>query len=170
VVATSSVGATSTYPDAPNLHWGIYLLLAILTCGLFSKVFTCVQAAWLKRVQPNSTALAFYLGTYALWLFNALRSGVNSAAIFGAAMRHQSLSGYRGHTGWGLGLVYWVLLFTTRIITMNSLQEHFNTAEPIGLRLNPVLAFLFGGVYFQSELNLIHERKQAARYGAVSSY
>jgi hypothetical protein len=46
-----------------------------------------------------------------------------------------------------------------------SLEEHFNGPEPIGLRLNPLLVFLFGGIYFQYQFNRINALKQAARYG-----
>jgi hypothetical protein len=162
--------AASRYPDAPNLHWGLYLLFAILTCGLFSKVMTCVQASWMKKVQANSQALIFYLAAYVLWVVNQFRDRhiLNDRILM---FTHHTY--YTPHTAAGssaLGFFYFVLIIVSRFMMRASLQEHFNTVEPIGLNLNPVLTFFFGGVYFQSELNRINAMKQAARLGAGRTY
>ncbi len=53
---------------------------------------------------------------------------------------------------------------------MSSLEEHFNGPEPVGLRLNGVMVFFFGGVYFQYHLNRINAIKQAARFGAARAF
>ena len=160
------VVSASTYPDAPNLHWGLYLLFAVLTCGLFSKVFTCVQAAWLKRVQPNSQAIVFYAAAYVLWLINTFRSRQNTAALFATLQHHSGIQAEHVAGASILSIVYFALIIGSRFVTRASLQEHFNTVEPIGLHLNPVMTFFFGGVYFQAELNRINSMKQAARLNA----
>ena len=150
------------YPDPPNLNWGLYLLFTVLTCGFFSAVFTVVQAAWLKKVQPNSNGLIFYVALYMLliinyfwghgmWMMMATHGG---AFPFG--------HNYRGGV---LSLLFFILLIVTRFVMSASLEEHFNGPEPIGLRLNPVMVFLFGGIYFQYQFNRINQMKQAARYG-----
>ena len=51
-----------------------------------------------------------------------------------------------------------------------ALEEHFNGPEPVGLQLNPVMTFFFGGLYFQYHLNRINALKQAARYGAGRAF
>ena len=152
--------AASPYPDPPNLHWALYLVLTIVTFTLFSKVFTVVQAAWLKRVQPNSNALYFYIGYYVLY-FVTFFTGL------GREMSYFLHPGVFPHTGRGSGgffLLRVVLLIVTRFIMSASLEEHFNGPEPIGLRLNPAATFFFGGVYFQSQFNRINELRQMARY------
>ena len=151
----------STYPEAPNLHWGLYLLFAVLTCGWFSKVFTIIQAVWMKKVQPNSIALWFYIGAYMLAFINAYRSRAMMMAILNHGFDPSHMAG-RG----GLGLLYWGLIVASRFLMKSSLEEHFNGPEPMGLRLSGVMTFFFGGVYFQAKLNEIHSIKQAARYGA----
>lgn len=158
------VVAASPYPDAPNLHWGLYLLFAVLTCGWFSKIFTLIQAAWMKKVQPNSIALWLYIGAYVLTFINTYRS----RAIFTAIMTHHFDPTHIGGSG-GLGLLYWVLLIASRFMMKNSLEEHFNGPEPMGLRLSGVMTFFFGGVYFQSKLNEINAMKNAARYAAAGA-
>jgi hypothetical protein len=161
--------AASPYADPPNLHWGLYLLFAIITCTLFSKVFTLIQAAWLRRVQPDSNGLFFYAGLYALWIFNLVVGFGATAAI----MSHTHSAMYLGPYAVGRGLLtllYFTLLIVTRFIMSASMEKHFNGPEPIGLQLNPVMTFFFGGVYFQAQINRIMEMKQAARYGAGRTY
>jgi hypothetical protein len=51
-----------------------------------------------------------------------------------------------------------------RFAMKNSLEQHFNGPEPIGLRLGPIMTFFFGGLYFQYHFNRINEIKQASRY------
>lgn len=150
------------YPDPPNLNWGLYLLFTILTCGIFSKVFTVIQAAWLKKVQANSNGLIFYIGLYVLLLINWFRG----FGLWMTTMAHPEVFPFGHHYRGGiLSLLYFVLLIVTRFVMSASLEEHFNGPEPIGLRLNPVMVFLFGGIYFQYQFNRINQVKQAARFG-----
>jgi hypothetical protein len=151
----------SPYPDAPDLHWGLYLLFAVLTCGWFSKVFTVIQAAWMKKVQPNSIALWVYIAAYVLAFINAYRSRM----IMMALLSHHFDTAHAAGGG-GLGLLYWILIIVSRFMMKSSLEEHFNGPEPVGLRLSGVMTFFFGGVYFQAKLNEINAMKRAARYGA----
>ncbi len=165
-----AAAAVSPYDDPPNLHWGLYLLFAILTCGLFSKVFTVIQAAWLRKVQPDSKGLFFYIALYILWFVSLFVGLGQMFALFAhpgaftpAAM---GMSGLRIV----MQLGYLILLLVTRFVMSASIEQHYNTLEPIGLKLNPVMVFFFGGVYFQSQFNRIVAMKQAARYGAPRAF
>ena len=150
------------YPDPPNLNWGLYLLFTILTCGVFSKVFTVIQAVWLKKVQPNSNGLIFYIALYVLLIINWFRG----FGVWMTMVAHPGVFPFGRQFGGGvLSLLYFVLLIVTRFVMSASLEEHFNGPEPIGLRLNPVMVFFFGGIYFQYQFNRINQLKQAARYG-----
>ena len=64
----------------------------------------------------------------------------------------------------GLILLIIILVILFRFAMKNSLEQHFNVADPIGLRLGPVMTFFFGGLYFQYHFNRINEIKLAARY------
>ncbi len=146
------------YPDPPNLGWGLVLLFDILTFGLFQFVWNLVVAAWMKRVQPNSQALIYYAVGYGL-LF--IYSGF-SFRFFLGALHH---SAGRPHFGLGLlSLAAWVLRLIARFNMKSSLEEHYNTVEPIDFYMNGVLLFFFGGLYIQSQLNRINQIKQAMRY------
>ena len=159
----------SQYSDAPDLNWGLYLLFAIITCTLFSKIMTVIQAAWLQRVQPNSKALLSYGIQYGILILSLVvrtvtHTIVNISANYAgdpfAALRQQNpISSL-------LSFLYVIMIFVSRMVMRSALEEHFNTVEPVGLRLNPVMSFFFGGVYHQYHLNRINQMKQAARYGA----
>lgn len=160
------------YQDAPNLHWGLYTLFAWITCTLFSKVFTVVQAAWLRSVQPNSKALMSYGVQYGILILSmVVRAATHSLAtvvINDSVSASDVFSRYYAHQNPVvslLNLLYFVMIFVSRFVMSASLEEHFNTVEPVGLRLNPVLTFFFGGIYFQYHLNRINAMKKAARYG-----
>src|SRR5262245_24103813 len=60
----------SPYPAPPNLHWGICVLLTLITCLLFGIVWAFVQAAWVKKVQPNSKGIVYYSVAVGVWLLS----------------------------------------------------------------------------------------------------
>lgn len=153
----SAAYAVSPYPDPPNLHWGLVLLLAICTCGLFAVIWDFVQVLWIKRIQPQTRAFPYFLA-YAILTFvnGGLSARVNALAMHGH--HHPSpLSAL-------VGIAAFVFLILYRFSMRDSLEVHFNSAEPIGLRLGPFMTFFFGGIYFQYHLNRINEAKQAIRY------
>jgi hypothetical protein len=144
--------AVSQYPPPPSLHWGILLLLGILTCGIFGWVWAFVQAAWVKKVQPESKALLYYgisIGLLVLAFAAAFSAGatgrpseVNSPIFLLLRL--------------GGGIMWLVSAFNMR----SSIEEHFNSAEPIGLSLNGVMTFFFSIYYFQYHFTRINEMKQ----------
>jgi len=150
--------AALAYPDPPNLPWVLELVLGFFTCGLFTVVWNIVIAAWLRRVQPNSQALMYYIIATVVVLLN---SGTSFSVFY--AMHHHY--GPHIHPVTSLiGLAGWVLRLIARFTMRSSLEEHFNGPEPIGLRLSGVMTFFFGGIYFQYHLNRINEIKNAIRY------
>ncbi len=158
-----AAGAPSVlYEDPPNLSWGLVLLFDFLTCGIFQLVWNFILSAWMKRVQPTSQAIIYYAAGYGLQLIS---SGL-SIPIFFAAMHHMTPSHHYGLNL--LSLVAWVIRIFARFNMKSSLEEHFNTVEPIGLRLNGVMVFFFGGLYLQSQMNRINEIKQAMRYRGLA--
>ena len=147
------------FEDPPNLSWGLVLLFDFLTCGIFQLVWNFILSAWMKRVQPASQAIIYYAVGYGLALIN---TGFTIPILMGA-MHHQIGSSH--HYGLNaISFVAWVIRIVARFNMKSSLEEHFNTVEPIGLRLNGVMVFFFGGLYLQSQMNRINEIKRAMRY------
>jgi len=150
------------YPDPPNLHWGLVLLFSILTCGLFSVIWDFVQVMWVKRVEPQSKALLYFIIFIVLWLLN-LSSTITrmSLMMHGTVPRNSVLSIL-------ISLSVIVFLIVYRFTMRDSLEQHFNGPDPVGLRLSGVMTFFFGGLYFQYHFNRINEIKAAAHYRNVA--
>jgi hypothetical protein len=151
------IASPQIYPDPPNLHWGLVLLFGVFTCGLFNAAWSLVQAAWMKRVAPSSTAIYYYIAAACALL-----------AVFFTNFQ----GAYTHHPNAGAGvlnIVYGVLLLIGRFSLRNSLEQHYNSAEPIGLALSGVMTFFFADIYFQYHFNDIVRRKNAARTQLLSA-
>ena len=149
------------YPDPPNLNWGLELLLGFFTCGLFVVVWNLIIASWANRVQPASKALMFYIIATVLIVVNFGGSWGVMIAVAHHQHHHQNVLGSL------ISIATWVVRLIARFTLRDTLEQHFNGPEPLGLRLNPVLTFFFGGLYFQYKLNEINRAKQAMRYQAA---
>jgi hypothetical protein len=150
------VSMAQTYPEAPNLHWGLVLLFTLLTCGIFIYVWDIVQAVWLKKIEPESKALYIYLGGDFVVL-------VIFAESFRAAFTHTT-SPFVGL----LQLVLAVVIIVGRFNFRHWMEKHYNEAEPMGLQLSGVMTFFFGTFYFQYHINDINSRKAADRLYEMS--
>jgi hypothetical protein len=150
---------TGIYPDPPNLNWGLELLLGFLTCGLFVVVWNLIIASWANRVQPASKALMFYIVATVLIVLNF---GGSWGVLI--AIAHHNPHPPHNLLGNFISIVCWVARLIARFSLRDTLEQHFNGPEPLGLRLNPVMTFFFGGIYFQYKLNEVNQIKQTLRY------
>jgi hypothetical protein len=135
----------SPYPPPPGLHWGIVLALDIVTCGLFGWAWIVVQAVWLRKVQPESKGFIYVVSSIGLFMaagvMNASHQIVEAGGIINLA-----------------AIVVWLIgIFSMK----NSIEEHFNSAEPIGLQLSGVMTFFFNMIYFQYHFTEIAQAKRA---------
>ena len=146
------------YPDPPNLHWGLELLLGFLTCGFFVVVWNLIIASWANRIQPASKALMYYIAATALIVLNIGSSWTVFISLSHHVHPHHSVLGNL------ISLAAWIVRLIARFTLRDTLEQHFNGPEPLGLRLSAVMTFFFGGIYFQYKLNEINEMKQALRY------
>jgi hypothetical protein len=150
------------YPDPPNLHWGLELLLGFVTCGFFVVVWNLILAAWANRIEPASKALIFYIAATVLIALNIGSSWGIMIAVAHHAQPHHSLLGNL------ISIACWVVRLIARFTLRDTLEQHYNGPEPLGLRLNAVMTFFFGGIYFQYKLNEINEIKQGLRYRSAA--
>ena len=144
------------YPPPPSLHWGIVLLLTVLTCGIFAMIWLVVEMLWIKKVKPDTKSATYLTIAVCFWLaligFGFYR-GVMSASIGYVS------PGLQG-TSLLLNLAYLVAHIFTVFAMKSDLEDHFNSAEPIGLSLSGVMTFFFAVFYFQYHFNRINEMKQ----------
>jgi GYF domain 2/Domain of unknown function (DUF4234) len=144
--ASAAAAAAALYPAPPSLHWGVAVLLGVVTCGLFGWIWAIVQAGWMKKVQPTSKAQM-------LWSFAVLLFVVDIALDVSGEPTLKALS-VVGRLG---GAVLWII---ASFSMKNSMEEHYNSAEPIGLDLNGVMTFFFNVYYFQYHFTQINETRK----------
>lgn len=152
-------GQPNAWPDPPNMSWVLLLILELVTCGIFSIVYEIVQLIWLRKVQPATTAVIYYV----LFLLCSLLN--YSAAVFSHGMYEGPSIGLR-FVSFFFGMGIFVFLIAYRFAMRRSLEEHFNVVDPVGLRLGPIMTLFFGSLYFQYHFNRISTVKQAVRYRA----
>jgi hypothetical protein len=58
-----------------------------------------------------------------------------------------------------------VLRIIAQFSMRSSIEDHYNTVEPINLSLSGVMTFFFGAVYFQYHFNQINSSKKASALG-----
>ena len=150
-VSGGPVSFAPEFPDPPNLHWALVLLFGVISCGLFISVWDLVQAAWMKKVAPQSRAIYYYAVAVGLLITLFTLS-------FLAGLNHT-----RNPLGPLVQLANLVMILVGRYSLKASLEEHYNSAEPMGLLLSGVMTFFFGGIYFQYHLNDIVRRKSLDR-------
>jgi hypothetical protein len=164
LVPAYPVSNAAMYPDSPNLNWGLVLLFSFFTCGLFMFIWNLILSAWMKRVQPNSKAILYYVAG-AILLFCQFAAGSHSRMQIYQPGVHWWVTYYTGHPLRNiLGLAAWIVRIIARFTMRANLEEHFNGPEPVGLSLSGVMTFFFGGLYFTYHLNRINELKRIARY------
>lgn len=133
-------------------------MFGFLTCVLFVIVWNLVIAAWAKRVQPASNALMYYIIATALMVLNFGGSYGGVLAAMHHRPHHESI------LGGFIAIATWIVRLIARFTLRDTLEQHYNGPEPLGLRLSAVMTFFFGGIYFQYKLNRINEIKETLRY------
>jgi GYF domain 2 len=160
--AAYAAPAASPYPPPPNLHWGICVLLTVITCTLFGWIWAFVQAVWVKRVQPSSKGIIFYsvaAGLHLLSIFIGFYYGITLGLRGADAAASLSAPEFRMLAGL-MRLVILTVIIVGNFNMRDSIEEHFNTAEPIGLSLSGVMTFFFGILYFQYHFTKVNEMKR----------
>ncbi|HLK54887.1 MAG TPA: DUF4339 domain-containing protein [Candidatus Angelobacter sp.] len=137
-------------PVPTDLHWALVLLITIFTCFIFSWAWLFVQAAYVRKIKPNSKALLFAI----LALTVALLNG-----------------GYRGYMAVSTGrripanplgsIIVFILVEVALFMMKADLEDYYNTVEPIHLELSGVLTFFCGIFYFQHHLSRIAQWKKS---------
>ena len=165
-VSPAGYPATGGFENPPNLHWGLVLLFDVLTCSLFQIVWNIIIAAWFRRVSGNAKILTLYIVSAVLIVVQGIAGQAVGfmAGSFGSGRYGGTVPNFGAHTAllgiYGLlALGTWVIRLIARFTFMAELQRHYNTVEPIGLHTNGVLTFFFGGIYLQSLLNEVNQRK-----------
>lgn len=133
-----------------DFHWALVLIIGILTCGIFFWIWLIVEAAFVKKIRPQSNGLIFAI--------------IALACTFGAPFFRLSLMmahPYAFHPlGSIFGLASFILVEVAAFTMKDDLEQYYNSVEPINLRLNAVLVFFFAVFYFQHHFSRISRWKK----------
>jgi hypothetical protein len=129
----------------PGLHWAIVLVLAIFTCGIFSIVWTFIEASFVKKIRPNSNAIVLYAaGMGGILVILMLYATMSRTMIMLAPL---------------VNIACAVAMILGHFQMKAALEDYYNNVEPIGLRLSGVMVFFFNIFYFQYHFTRIREWK-----------
>lgn len=138
----ASLPRVAVYPEPPHMHWALLCLCCYATAGIFIPIWNLVQRAWMKKVDPESSALSYYV-------IASLLCGL--ALFVGVTSR-----GDRDSTPVMVMLIFitsCIFFLVGRFSMRSSLERHLNELTPIRMRLGRIMTLLFGCVYFQYHLN-----------------
>jgi GYF domain 2 len=149
--AYSSVSPNmSATPVPPDFHWALVLLIGIVTCGIFFWVWFLVEAAFVRKIRPQSNGIIFAAGAL------VCNIGGQFIRIVGVLGHHFGLTPFGSLVGIASFVLYVVAAFTIK----SDLEEYYNSGEPINLKLNGVMVFFFAVFYFQHHFSRISRWKK----------
>jgi hypothetical protein len=141
-------------PVPPDLHWALVLLIGFF-CGIFQLVWLFIEAAYVKKIKPDSNALTF--------LITAIGLGFGAMILFWAGLFAQySINPNSKEPPWGAFVLFCAAGLASLVVQIigifkmrAALVEYYNTVEPIDLRLSGVMTFFFSILYFQYHFSRI---------------
>ena len=132
-----------------------------MTCGIFSIIWLVVEALWIKKVKPDAKSVTYLMITAGLWV-----------VIIGLSVMQGISNASSGHTQPGIQgfvilvqLAYFIAYIVSVFAMRSDIEDHYNSAEPIGLSLSGVMTFFFNVYYFQYHFTRINEMKQQQMLG-----
>lgn len=138
----------ATLPSPPSLHWGLVLLLAVLTFGIFAIIWPFIQANWVRKIDQQSKAplLVSLALVCAVIGYPIYFSGIVSAT-HGGSMGMAPLGGL-------LLLACWILYLTAYFSMAGSMRRNLS-AYGLPVEIGGVTLFFFTMYYLQGQLSWV---------------
>ena len=148
-------------PVPPGLHWLIVLVLGMIT-GVFHYVWMFVQAAFIKKIDRQSKAMLLYI----LGLLT-IAAGVAVALVFAFVISSAAEDRQPSAPAIVMGLIMFIVIMGGSALIIagtfsmrSSMLQHYNTVEPIQLRLSALMTFFFNTLYIQYHFTRIAKWKE----------
>lgn len=143
-------------PPPPSLHWGWVFLLSILTLGIFAIVWPFIQANWVRKIEPSSSAsLMLWLslgGTIISFFLIPAWTPAGDTAPLTSTERF----------GWLLRVASWVLFYGAYFAMSGSIRRHMATYR-LPVRIGGITLFFFNMLYLQGQLTWLARWQQTGR-------
>jgi len=132
-------------PLAPNLHWGIVLVLDIITRQLFNPIWALVQANWARKLINDNKPMV---------LVAMYPAGMVAGILTIALYRDTAALG-------GVFVIAGVIAYLFGVFSIKAaMEEYYNSTENIGLTLSGVMTFFFSTIYLQYHINRLARWKK----------
>jgi len=148
-------------PTPPSLHWGMVLLLDVVTFGIFGFVWGFIQANWIRNIDTESKAtlllamaLACFLIGEPLYLTSIFKPNP-SIAQWGA------LAGL-------LLLARWILYLVACFSMAGSMERRLKSTG-LPLRVGRITLFFFTISYLQAQLSWLTRWKKTGQTSPPAS-
>jgi hypothetical protein len=153
--AQGAMPAVATGPVPPDFHWALVFLISFF-CGFFQIVWLFIEAGFVKKLDREGKSLAFLIGgmVTSIVAFIVFFTGV-SASVNRQEPPTSSLVAFLLIALAG-AVLHLIGIFQMR----SSIENYYNTIEPINLRLNGVMTFFFAVYYFQYHFTRIANWKR----------
>jgi hypothetical protein len=149
-VYTAPVMTAVAGPVPPDFHWGLVLLLSVITCSLFGWAWLIVEAAYIRKIDKESNGILWSVLSFVLVFLSWFTNGISHA------MDGQP-SPWSGVFLFAALILYLVAIFQMR----SDLEDYYNIGEPINLKVNGVMTFFFAIFYFQHHFSRIAQWKKS---------
>jgi uncharacterized protein DUF4339 len=138
----------------PDFHWALVLLVSFF-CSIFQIVWLFIEAGFVKKIDSESKGVAFLVGALVTQVVAVI---VLSTSIGMSPGQEPSFAFF---VPFLFIMVAGTVLHFIGIFQMrSSIQNYYNTVEPINLRLSGVMTFFFAVFYFQYHFSRIANWKR----------
>ncbi|HEV7521001.1 MAG TPA: GYF domain-containing protein, partial [Candidatus Angelobacter sp.] len=146
--------ATPGGPVPPDFHWALVLLVGFF-CNLFQLIWLFVEAGFVKKIDRESKAVALLAASLVTVM-------VGFVIFFSSIDVNRDLHGPPAFLlPFFLIVIAGVVLHLMAVFQMrSSIENYYNTVEPINLRLSGVMTFFFAVYYFQHHFSRIANWKR----------
>lgn len=151
----SDADARAAFPAPPSLHWGLVLLFATITLGIFGLVWPFIQASWVRKIDRQSKAM--------LLLALAFGAYVVGEVIYFTGLRSLATGG-AGLVGFGglLLLSFWILYLVAYFSMAGSLRRSLSVYG-VPVEVGGVTLFFFTKYYLQGQLSWVARWKDTGQ-------
>ena len=139
----------------PDFHWALVLLVSFF-CSIFQIVWLFIEAGFVKKIDSESKGIAFLAGA----LVTQIVAVIVLFTSIGMSPDRQEPS-FSFFVPFIFIMIAGTVLHFIGIFQMrSSIENYYNTAEPINLRLSGVMTFFFAVFYFQYHFSRIANWKR----------
>jgi hypothetical protein len=136
-------------PIPNDFHWALVFLITFF-CGIFQAVWLFIEAGFVKQIDRESKGIAFLIGSLVTQVLAFVVLFASAAQSRAAEPEFSAFAPFFLFILIG-AVLHFVAVFQMR----SSLENYYNTVEPIKLRLSGVMTFFFAVYYFQYHFSRI---------------